>query len=459
MQVLLADPDLHFSQKVSSSWDLNLASISVVENDVDLISVLNEAVFETIFLSTNFLIINQLDAISFIKEHSPSADVVVLCDAKSLDLAEKSLSKGATSYLLKPVSVKVLQDTARKGLARSSNRKNHRLLEEHVLEDLLGNTPAMRKILRTMYKVAPTNSSILITGESGTGKEFVSNIIHRLSKRSEEPFVAVNCGAIPDNIVESELFGHVKGSFTGALNNKTGLIEEAEGGTLFLDELGELPHATQVKLLRFLENREIRPVGSSENIKVDVRIIAATNKDIQVAIAEKTFREDLFYRLNTFQLHLPPLRERSVTIPSLIRFFALKFTRELEKEITSIEPAAQVALSSYPYPGNVRELSNIIEHAIVLSEDGVIRIGDLPSDVSKLNEIKSLPVGHGVEGGEVLFSEESPESLRSLGEVEKDHIILALTVMNNNQTDTAKKLGISRSTLWRKIQDHKIKLS
>jgi two-component system nitrogen regulation response regulator GlnG/two-component system response regulator HydG len=271
--------------------------------------------------------------------------------------------------------------------------------------------------------------------------------------------VAVNCGAIPDNIVESELFGHVKGAFTGALSNKKGLIEEAEGGTLFLDELGELPHATQVKLLRFLENREIRPVGSSENIKVDVRIIAATNKDIQVAIAEKTFREDLFYRLNTFQLHLPPLRERSVTIPSLIRFFALKFTRELEKEITSIEPAAQVALSSYPYPGNVRELSNIIEHAIVLSEDGVIRIGDLPSDVSKLNEIKSLPVGHGVEGGELLFSEESPESLRSLGEVEKDHIILALKVMNNNQTDTAKKLGISRSTLWRKIQDHKIKLS
>jgi transcriptional regulator with PAS, ATPase and Fis domain len=229
----------------------------------------------------------------------------------------------------------------------------------------------MRKILKNVYKIAPTTSTVLITGKSGSGKEFLANVIHRYSKRSAEPFVAVNCGAIPENLVESELFGAKKGSFTGSTADKKGLFESANGGTLFLDEVGELSASTQVKLLRFLQNHEIRRVGETEARYLDVRVIAATNRDLQQAMYTGTFREDLYYRLNTFHLHLPPLRERKPVIPTLIRYFILKYKETHGKEILDLEPAAQYALTRYPYPGNIRELENIVEHAIVLSENGI----------------------------------------------------------------------------------------
>jgi DNA-binding NtrC family response regulator len=461
MNVLLADPDKKFVNDVLASWALEDSPLAAVNDSADLISWAKEETVGLCFLCTEFLLFNDLDTISFLKEHHPGIEIVMLCDSKSVQVAETALARGASSYLLKPVDARVLENASRKVFLRLNSRKNYRLMEDHVLEDLLGDSPEMRKILRTIYKVAPTTSTILITGESGTGKEFIANVIHRLSKRADAPFVTVNCGAIPESIVESELFGSRKGAFTGAIANRKGLFEEADGGTLFLDEVAELAPQTQVKLLRFLQNKEIRRVGDSENRYLDVRIIAATNKKVLEAIASGEFREDLFYRLNTFHVTMPPLRARKDTIPKLVKFFLLKHQQNTGKHILRIHPAAQVALASYDYPGNIRELENIIEHAVVLAEDDEIRLDDLPEHARPKTTHTFLPthptpisldsaIGASAQGDDL--------ELLSLEAMERKHILKALQMLNNNQTEVAKRLGISRSTLWRKIQEHQIKL-
>ncbi|MGL1937244.1 MAG: sigma-54 dependent transcriptional regulator [Fibrobacterales bacterium] len=456
MRVLLADPNESFVDGIYQEWNLEGSTLKTASSNTELMAESKKDQFDTIFISSDFLIINELDFISFIKEHSPKIEIVVLCDSKSVQIAENALSKGASSYLLKPLNINVLHEATRKISFRIRDQINHRTLEEHVLKDLLGDTPEMRKIRKLIYKIGPTNSTILITGESGTGKEFVANIIHRLSKRTDDPFIAVNCGAIPENLVESELFGTKKGAYTGATSDKRGLFEDADLGTLFLDEIGDLPAATQVKLLRFLQDKEFRRVGDNESRHVDVRIIAATNKSLVAEISKGHFREDLFYRLNVFHIHLPPLRDRKETIPHLVKFFVLKYNNETNKNVTNIDKAAQIALSSYDYPGNIRELENIIEHGVVLAEDGVIKLEDLPPQLHETPDYLQLPKSTGSNTIDEITRES--KELLSLADVEKAHIIRALTILKNNQTEVAKKLGISRSTLWRKLQDHEIKL-
>lgn len=393
----------------------------------------------------------------FLKEKQPGIDIIVLCDSKSVPAAESAVSRGAHSYLLKPITREVLETTARKFQTQWRHKSTSRLMEDHVLDSLLGDTPEMRKILKTLYKIAPTTSTVLITGESGSGKEFLANVIHRLSKRADDPFVAVNCGAIPENIVESELFGSKKGAYTGSIADKKGLFETAAGGTLFLDEIGELSPATQVKLLRFLQNHEIRRVGETENRYLDVRIIAATNQDLQKAMEKNEFREDLYYRLNTFHIHLPPLRERQIVIPRLIKYFSLKYKDEHGKSIQSIDPAAQMALSIYNYPGNIRELENIVEHAIVLSENGIIRLEDLPESVRHFSMGPQTFLPRSKETTEEsLTNSYSDDTIIPLNEMERQHIIRALNLLNGNKTDVATKLGISRATLWRKLKNIKL---
>ena len=460
MQALLADCDQKFAKQILEHWTVDDVPLTVVTSPAETLASARRGGFDVIFLAHEYLTINQLDLMSLFKEYSPHAEIFILFEQVNPRVQEAVMNRGASATFQKPLSAETLANSTRRASLRVQNRESHRLLEEHVLDELLGNTPAMRKILKTIHKVAPTNSTILITGESGTGKEFISNIIHRLSKRADGPFIAVNCGAIPDNIVESELFGVKKGAFTGATHDKPGLFEEANGGTLFLDELGELPHATQVKLLRFLDKREIRRLGENENRIVDVRVIAATNKDLSIAMTQKEFREDLFYRLNTFQLHLPPLRERKETIAALVKFFVLRFSQENQKEIESIENQAQMALTRYNYPGNVRELANIIEHAVVLSENRTIVLDDLPEKVHFHEQPLSLADPRNIIEPNTQNSDskvqENSNQFMSLADVEKIHISLALKFFKNNQTETSKALGISRSTLWRKIQEHNI---
>ncbi len=475
-QVLLVDPDKAFSQEVLENWSLHSVPLLAINSPSELFGVLKQEFYQTIFLSIECLNIDRLDTISYIREHQQAGtEVVVLAQPQQIQLAEEAIRRGARSYLLKPVDVETLHEIVRYNINRQRNLSDYRLMEDQVLEDMLGSTPAMKKILTTLNKVAKTNSTILLTGETGTGKEFIAKIVHRLSKRVEEPFIVVNCGAIPENLVESELFGHKKGAFTGAIADKKGLFEEADRGTLFLDEIGELPLKMQVKLLRFLEDRKVQRVGSTESKEINVRIIAATNRNLQAAVKSDppSFREDLFFRLNTFQIHLPPLRERMDTLPSLVKHFIIKHTRGEEKEIKSIEPEAILALSRYDYPGNIRELSSIIEHAIVMSDDGVIRLCNLPEPLSNPAQTIALPASSG--GAELL--ETIPSALEtgssptdhtvqldqhnevlSLAELERRHILLALQHLGNNQSEVARQLGISRSTLWRKLQEYKIKL-
>jgi len=453
MMVLLADSDRKFVDEILESWSITEVPINAVTSIADMISVAADGEVSVAFLNADFLWAAELDAVSYLKDHNPDIEIFVLCEQKKLPAAEASLSRGASKYLIKPVAVATLENAVRKALQKLNNKKNYQLMESQVLEELFGSTPEMIKILKTIYKIAPTTSTILITGESGTGKEFASNIIHRLSKRADEPFLAVNCGAIPENIIESELFGSRKGAFTGAVNKK-GLFEEADGGTIFLDEVAELSQAVQVKLLRFLQSREIRRVGENESRTLDVRIIAATNRNVMEEVKKGTFREDLYYRLNTFHIELPPLRERRSAISNLIKHFIIKHQNSTGKTIRRISQPAQVALKSYDYPGNIRELENIIEHAMIMAENDEINLEDLPEN---LQPSYTVPENRYLLSSPASQKSEPESEDLSLAELERRHII-KMFEKHKNLSLTAEKLGISRTTLWRKLEEYKVEL-
>jgi len=313
--------------------------------------------------------------------------------------------------------------------------------QTRLMHDLVGGNEKMQRAIEMADKVARTDSTVLVSGDSGTGKEVFARYIHMKSKRADGPFVAVNCGAIPENLIESEFFGHVKGAFTGAAYDKKGLTEEANQGTLFLDEIGELLPQAQVKLLRFLQDMTVRRVGGNEERIVNVRIIAATNKDLARQVEGGKFREDLFYRLNVIHIHMPPLRERKENIGKLIPFFIIKYAAALDKKPPVLDPNVMAMLQNYSYPGNIRELENIIERAVVLSEGGLITVEDLPPNL--LQDRPRLSAA----------KDEVEEELLSLAELEKRHIQRVLARLNNNQSLAAKTLGLSRTTLWRKIKD------
>ena len=493
MNILIADQDQKFLSDIQRSWTISDTELLCCREEKDLLSLIKKTNIDLAFIEVPFLMQDSMDMVSFLRERHPGIEIFVLCDDRNWQGAASAITRGANSFLKKPVSISLLENTAQKLQAQLSNKSNNQLMESQVLDSLLGNTPEMRKILKTVYKIAPTNSTVLITGESGSGKEFLANVVHRYSKRSGEPFVAVNCGAIPENLVESELFGSKKGAYTGSTGDKKGLFESANGGTLFLDEVGELSPATQVKLLRFLQSHEIRRVGETEARFLDVRIIAATNRNLQERMLNGNFREDLYYRLNTFHLQLPPLRERKPALPNLIKYFILKNKESQGKDIMDLEPAALYALTKYPYPGNIRELENIIEHAIVLSEGGIIRLEDLPENVQECAKEKTMAIAHQPQGkgetespvvSEILpmdagitaggprsigfggspTSTPSPaaepfdEDILSLEEMERRHILHALSICKNNKTEVCKKLGISRATLWRKLKELKIEM-
>jgi two-component system response regulator HydG len=302
----------------------------------------------------------------------------------------------------------------------------------------------MQRIFKLVAKVAPTESTVLILGESGTGKELIARAIHLQSKRANRAFVPVNCAALPESLIESELFGFVRGAFTGATQSRQGLIEEAEGGTLFLDEIGDMPLSTQVKLLRFLESGEVRRLGDNEVHIVDARVIAATNVPLQELMRSGRFREDLFYRLNVVTIELPPLRERVEDIPLLAAYFLEKYARRAGKQIRGFAADAKASLVRYDYPGNVRELENAIQRAVTVTEGDEVTRGDLPPSFTAPPMLEAIP------------SDESARDSWSLDEVERDHIVRVLRRQKGNVTNTARQLGISRTTLWRKMHKYRL---
>ncbi len=386
-----------------------------------------------------------LDLVSLLREQRPHKVLWLSRDGHVASAAE-AIRRGADFYLPLPLDSGLWQQLLGEWERHDAREPGHHALPARLAEfqeaEVVGQSEAIRRAFLLAARVAPTDSPVLITGETGVGKELVARAVHRLSNRSHKPFVAVNCGAIPETLLESELFGFRKGAFTGATMDRAGLFEQAAGGTFFLDEVGELSPAMQIKLLRVLEEDKIRPLGAGDEVRVNVRILAATNRDLAEDIAQKKFRMDLFYRLNVIAIHVPPLRERPGDIPPLIKFFLHKYNQRFGKNIISITRDALFALLHYDYPGNVRELENIIQHGVILSDGNVIEKTALPPQVFKQSQLA-------LEGSR----KERPVSL---DQAEEDLIKQALTRFNGNQTETAKSLGISRSTLWRKIKAYQL---
>ena len=385
-----------------------------------------------------------VDLVSFLRERNPAAHLLLLFEMDAIDRAIAGLRRGAFFYLpvtSPPSDVALAVEKALKSRAAQETIDG---FAREAFEELFGHSPAMRRVAEMIQKVAPTDSTVLVLGESGTGKEVMANTIHRLSRRHDKPFVAINCAALPEALLESEMFGHVKGAFTGAVSDKRGLFDEADGGTLFLDEVGDMAAITQAKLLRVLQSGEIRPVGSAQSRHVDVRILAATNQDLVEAVRNMTFREDLYFRLNVIQIRIPPLRERMDAMPALVAHFLDKHNARYGKQVTGLDEHAASLLSHYEFPGNVRELESIIAHAVIMTDGCMITGDDLPEVVRRGHQPRlALPY-------------DAHKGILSLSEVEARHIAETLERLDGNQTNTAAKLGISRSTLWRKMKEYDI---
>jgi DNA-binding NtrC family response regulator len=444
--VLLISNDRPFRSKLYENLSLEGYTVFEASSEAEALPLLEKHAAEIIFLDFEGMPPIEMDIVSYlhVRHH---AEIVVLTTLREIDEATHALKSGAAFYLIKPIKFADLKPVLDKLSLRVDRTRELVELEQRFLNDLMAGSPAMQKTLKFAMKIAATSSTVLIDGESGTGKEFFARIMHRMSPRLDGRFVPINCGAIQDTLFESEFFGHKKGSFTGADRDKPGLVEEAHLGTLFLDEIGELSPAAQVKLLRFIQEREFRRVGETTNRAVDVRIIAASNKDLSRLVAEKKFREDLFYRVNIFTLHLPPLRDRKETIPNLIRVFVHRYNQLFNKAINQLSKSAEAVLANYDYPGNVRELENIVEHAVVLADGSEITERDLPEFMFRNRLLLSAPQK---QSESMLPS----DRIATLAEVEKSHIAHVLALTDNNYTEASKKLGISRSTLWRKIKEY-----
>jgi two-component system response regulator AtoC len=396
----------------------------------------------------------RMDGLAFLREIRKTgieATIIVMSAYGTMDIAIEAMKLGAYDYISKPFKPDEIILTLRKAEEREQLRKENQLLRKEVareysFENIVSKNEKMQAIFDVIRKVSHYKSTVLVTGESGTGKELVARALHYNSDRSQNPFVAVNCGAIPENLLESELFGHAKGAFTDAIRTKKGLFEEADGGTLFLDEIGDLPGQLQVKLLRVLQDGEIRRVGESKPIQIDVRIVAATVKDLQKEVNEGRFREDLFYRLNVLPLHIPPLRERKEDIPLLIHHFIGKYNKEMNKNVASVDHRAMETLMSYKWFGNVRELENTIERAIVLSEKKYIELENLPIEIQNFKEefqLEALP-------------EEEYSIKKASKSLEINLIRKALKKTKGNHTHAARVLEISHRALLYKIKEYEI---
>ncbi len=396
--------------------------------------------FSIVFLDLMLPDANGMEVLPNIKKCQKNVEVVVITGHGSIDSAIEAIKRGAYHYVTKPFKleeIRLLAAGAREkiGLREENRRLREAMGGEEPLDGFIGNSGAMQEIFSMVRKVSAVNCNVLLQGESGTGKELVARSIHRLSPRRDGPFVSFNCGGFTEELICNELFGHERGAFTGATITKIGLLESAAGGTVFLDEIGEMPSSMQVRLLRVIQERRILRVGGTKSIDLDIRLIAASNRDIKKATTEGTFREDLFYRLNVVTLYLPRLAERKDDIPLLISSFIEKYSRPFGKRVKSISSQALDILLHYNFPGNIRELENIIQRAVALAEGDLIRTEDLPSDLQKL-EFNSL----------------DGEGLLSLEEVEKQHIARVLEKTDHNKALSSKILNLPRTTLWRKMK-------
>jgi len=456
IRVLVVDDDEPHAEAVAESLERVGYDCTVAHSGRDGLRLIEEQTFDIVLTDLVMDGVDGMEVLAAAKRELPDAEVVILTGHNEVKKAVAAMQAGATTYLTKPLDIGELRTKADKAsqaqrLARSNVELQRQLNERFGFEGLIGNSPLMHTVVARLRQIAPTSATVLITGESGTGKELVAKALHNNSPRRSKPFVPLNCAALSENILESELFGHIRGAFTGADRERKGWFEHANGGTLFLDEVGDIPLSTQVKLLRVLESGEIVRVGTNEPVKVNVRLISATNREMTEAISSGSFRQDLYHRLKVVSVKLPTLRARREDIPLLLDSFLKEFARLHGKGVPAVAPAVRKALMVYPWPGNVRELRNVIESMIVIDTDGVLDLDDLTEDL----QLAAPGDPAGPAAAPAVGPGQVPMLGRKLEDVERFYIDETLKLTAGNREEAAKILGIGERTLYRKIKDIK----
>ena len=419
-------------------------NVTSTQSGMNALKLLDEHQFDVVLTDLRMEKIDGMQILEKSRERHPDSEVIMITGFATLDSAVDAMRHGAFHYISKPFKLEEVRKVVKEAISKVVLKKENQHLREQLEHyqgkvKIITQDPTMERLLETARQIGPTDCNVLISGESGTGKELFARYTHYNSKRAEGPFFAINCGAFTEELLSNELFGHEKGSFTGALAMKKGLFEMASGGTLFLDEITEMPSSMQVKLLRVIQEKEMLRVGGTEAVKVDVRFVAATNRNIQDAIKENSFRQDLYFRLNVVSLHIPPLSERKDDLPLLSYFFLKKYAVIMQKDVTEVSPEVTGLLMNYDFPGNVRELENIIERGVALATGATIELAHLPEDLRELS-IKTFRRKEG--------------KIPSLEDQEMAYIQWVLNEVGGNKTLAAQTLGIDRVSLWRKLKKY-----
>ena len=450
MRVLVVDDERSMRDLLAIMLRQSGYDVTVAESGESALTALKTEAFDLVITDLRMRKTDGLAVLRATKQHSPQTIVLVVTAYASTETAVEAMKLGAYDYITKPFKLEAIRLTIEKALERKRLHDENIVLKQQLrrergFENFVGRGRKMLELFETIRKIADSTSTVMITGESGTGKELAAVAIHHESPRRNGPFISVNCGAIPEALMESELFGHVKGAFTGAVASTPGLFTAAESGTLFLDEITEVPHSVQVKLLRAIQEREVRRVGDTRDLKVDVRLIAASNRDLKRAVADSLLREDLFYRLNVIPIHLPPLRERREDIPLLVAHFIEKISKAMGKSAQGVTPETLAILEGYHWPGNIRELENVIERAIVLGSGEVITPDALPPTLTRPADPKDLLLDIPGEGLDLEAT---------LEQIEQRYIQQALERTGGNQTRAAELLRLSFRQFRYKLQKY-----
>ncbi len=452
-RVLVVDDELSMRELLAIMLGQDGYDVKLADGGEAALEALRTDVFDLVITDLRMRKVDGLTVLREVKEQSPQTVVLVVTAYASTETAVEAMKLGAYDYVTKPFKLDEIRLTIANALERKRLQQENTVLRRQLRSEradaFVGESRKMLEIFETIRKIADSASTVMITGESGTGKELVARAIHQESPRSKGPFVSVNCGAVPEGLMESELFGHLKGAFTGAVANTLGLFSAAHGGTLFLDEITEIPASVQVKLLRAIQEREIRRVGDTRDIKIDVRLIAASNRDLSKAVADGVLREDLFYRLNVIPIHLPPLRDRIEDIRLLVHHFVGKISKEMAKTVRAVSPQALGMLERYHWPGNIRELENVVERAIVLGNGDVLDVAELPPDLGRSRDVADAPID--IPAGGVDLEQ-------TLERIEQGYIAAALSRTGGVQTHAAELLGLTFRQFRYKLQKYGARL-
>ncbi len=441
-RLLVVDDDPVSCEAVAEGLRAEGFDVATAFGGKEALARIRECVFDIVLSDVRMRDLDGLTLLQTLRRETPDVCVILMTAFANVEAALTAIREGAYDYVSKPLRLDELLQTIRRALAQLRLARENRwyretLSDRYTLANIVGVSPAMIEVFKLVARVAPTRATVLITGESGTGKEVVARALHFNSPRSAGPFVTIHCAGLAETLLESELFGHVRGAFTGAVSARRGLFEAGHGGTVFLDEIADISASTQAKLLRVVEQQEIKPVGATESVRIDARLVAATNKDLAAAVQAGRFREDLLYRLNVVHVALPPLRQRREDVPALATHFLRRYAQESGKTITGIAPETMRLLEAYAWPGNVRELENVVERAVAMSGHAVLLPHDLPSHIAPASPASS---------------DEDAASLPSLDELTRRHLVRVLAATGGNKKRAAEILGVDRRTLYRMLE-------